>query len=160
MLSKQFIIWWVRYLFLFLLYKVYYLKSLMRLFIVSIVKREATVITHFWLFLIFTFSLSKIKKYIRTKNKKIQNNNNNEKRLSKCLENGYKLVEEVQKYEDWNLTVYFWHIKSLVNKENWIWKRKVQKQIFIDSIKFYWRFNWIYWGFDCKRNWFLRQFGG
>jgi hypothetical protein len=80
--------------------------------------------------------------------------------LSKCLENGYKLVEEVQKYEDWNLTVYFWHIKSLVNKENWIWKRKVQKQIFIDSIKFYWRFNWIYWGFDCKRNWFLRQFGG
>jgi hypothetical protein len=44
-------------------------------------------------------------------------------------------------------------MKSPVDKENWIWRRKVQKQIYIDSIKFYWRFNWIYEGFDCKKNW-------
>ena len=30
--------------------------------------------------------------------------------------------------------------------------------MFIDSIKFYLRFNWIYGGFDCKKNWFLSQF--
>jgi hypothetical protein len=36
----HFLIWWIRYLsFVFLLYKVYYLKSLMRLSIISIVKR-------------------------------------------------------------------------------------------------------------------------
>jgi hypothetical protein len=28
-------------------------------------------------------------------------------------------------------------MKSLVDKENSIWRRKVQKQIFIDSIKFF-----------------------
>ena len=30
--------------------------------------------------------------------------------------------------------------------------------MFIDSIKFYPRFNWIYRGFDCKKNWFSNQF--
>ena len=28
----------------------------------------------------------------------------------------------------------------------------------MDSIKFYLRFNWIYGGLDCKKNWFLSQF--
>jgi len=41
-----------------------------------------------------------------------------------------------------------------VDKENSIWGRKVQNQMFMDSIKFYWRFNWIYGGFDCKKSWF------
>jgi hypothetical protein len=30
--------------------------------------------------------------------------------------------------------------------------------MFMDSIKFYLRFNWIYGGFDCKKNKFLSQF--
>jgi hypothetical protein len=30
--------------------------------------------------------------------------------------------------------------------------------MFIDSIKFYLRFNWIYGGFACKKKWFLSQF--
>jgi hypothetical protein len=30
--------------------------------------------------------------------------------------------------------------------------------MFINSIKFYLRFNWIYGGFDCKKNRFLSQF--
>ena len=30
--------------------------------------------------------------------------------------------------------------------------------MFMDSIKFYLRFNWIYGGLDCKKNWFLSQF--
>jgi hypothetical protein len=38
----------------------------------------------------------KLKKYIRKKTKK----NSSEKRISKRLENGQKLVEEVQKYKD------------------------------------------------------------
>jgi hypothetical protein len=37
-----------------------------------------------------------LKKYIRKKTKK----NSSEKRISKRLENGQKLVEEVQKYKD------------------------------------------------------------
>jgi hypothetical protein len=30
--------------------------------------------------------------------------------------------------------------------------------MFMDSIKFYLKFNWIYGGLDCKKNWFLNQF--
>jgi hypothetical protein len=30
--------------------------------------------------------------------------------------------------------------------------------MFIDLIKFFLRFNWIYGGLDCKKNWFLSQF--
>jgi hypothetical protein len=44
--------------------------------------------------------------------------------------------------------------ESPVDKENSIWGRKVQNQMFMDLIKFYWRFNWIYGGFDCKKIWF------
>jgi hypothetical protein len=42
--------------------------------------------------------------------------------------------------------------ESPVDKENSIWERKVQNQIFMDSIKSYLRFNWIYGVFDCKSN--------
>ena len=48
--------------------------------------------------------------------------------------------------------------ESPVDKENSIWGRKVQNQMFIDSIKFYPRFNWIHRGFDCKKIDFLSQF--
>jgi len=48
--------------------------------------------------------------------------------------------------------------ESPLDKKNSIWERKVQNQMFMDSIKFYLRFNWIYGGFDCKKNWFLSQF--
>jgi len=33
------------------------------------------------------------------------------------LKNGQKLVEEVQKYKDWNLTVYFWLVRALLTKK-------------------------------------------
>jgi hypothetical protein len=36
-------------------------------------------------------------------------------------------------------------------QENLIWGRKVQNQIFMDSIKFYLMFNWIYGGFNCNK---------
>jgi hypothetical protein len=45
--------------------------------------------------------------------------------------------------------------ESPVNKENSIWGRKVQNQMFTDPIKSYLRFNWIYGVFDCKKKWFL-----
>jgi hypothetical protein len=48
--------------------------------------------------------------------------------------------------------------ESPVNEENLIWERKVQNQMFMYSIKFYWRFNWIYGEFDYKKNWFWSQF--
>jgi hypothetical protein len=48
--------------------------------------------------------------------------------------------------------------ESLIDKENSILKKYIQNQIFIDLIKFYLRFNWIYGGFDCEKNWFVSQF--
>jgi len=56
------------------------------------------------------------------------------------------------------LTVYFLTDESPVDKENSSWGRKVQNKMFMDSIKFYLKFNWIYGGLDCKINWFLSQF--
>jgi hypothetical protein len=53
----------------------------------------------------------KLKKYIRKKK------NSSEKRILKCLENGKKLVEEVKKYKDWNLIVYFWLMRALLTKK-------------------------------------------
>jgi hypothetical protein len=63
-----------------------------------------------------------------------------------------KLIEEIQKCKRLKFDS-----ESPVNKKNSIWRRKIQSQMFIDSIKCYLRFNWIYVGFDCKKNWFLSQ---
>jgi hypothetical protein len=48
--------------------------------------------------------------------------------------------------------------ESCVDKENSILKIYIQNQMFMDSIKFYRGFNWIYEGFDWKKNWFLSRF--
>ena len=77
-------------------------------------------------------------------------NNRSEKRMLECRP---KLVEEIQKCKRLKFDS-----ESPVDKENSIWERKVQNQMFMDSIKSYLRFNWIYGGFDCKKNWFLSQF--
>jgi hypothetical protein len=39
--------------------------------------------------------------------------------MPECLENGQKLVEEVQKYKDWNLTVYSWPMRALLMMKIW-----------------------------------------
>ena len=44
--------------------------------------------------------------------------------------------------------------ESPVDKENSIWEKNIKNQMFMDSIKFYRRFNSIFRGFDCKKNWF------
>ena len=64
-----------------------------------------------------------------------------------------KLVEEIQKCKRLKFDS-----ENLADKENSIWGRKFQNQMFMDSIKFYPRFNWIYGGFDCKKIDFLSQF--
>ena len=69
-----------------------------------------------------------------------------------------KLVEKVQKYKRLKFESIFLTGERSVDKENLIWGRKVQNQMFMDSIKSYPRFNWIYGVFDCKKNWFLSQF--
>jgi hypothetical protein len=51
------------------------------------------------------------------------------------LENSQNLVEEVQKYKDWNLIVFCWLMRALLT-ENSIWGRKDQNQMFMDLIKF------------------------
>jgi len=79
-----------------------------------------------------------------------QKNNKSEKRMLECQP---KFVEEIQKCKRLKFDS-----ESPVDKENSIWRRKVQNQMFMDSIKSYLTFNWIYGGFDCKKNWFLSQF--
>jgi hypothetical protein len=74
------------------------------------------------------------------------------------LKKGQKLIEEVQKYKNWNFDIIFLTDESSGEKENSIWESKVQNQMFMASIKFYPRFNWIYGGFDCKKIDFLSQF--
>jgi len=44
-------------------------------------------------------------------------NNSSEKRISEHLENGRKLIEEVQKYKHWNLTVYFLLMRAPLTKK-------------------------------------------
>jgi hypothetical protein len=74
-------------------------------------------------------------------------------------ENDQKLGEEVQntRIEIWQYVI--WPVRALFIKKILFEERNVQNQMFMDSIKFYWRFNWIYGGFDRKKNWFLSQFG-
>ena len=48
--------------------------------------------------------------------------------------------------------------ESLVNKKKLNLKKHIQNQMFVDSIKFYLKFNWINEGFDYKKKWFLSQF--
>jgi len=69
-----------------------------------------------------------------------------------------KIGWEVQKCKKLKFDSIFLTGESPVDKENSIWERKVQNQMFMDSIKSYLRFNWIYGVFDCKKNWFLSQF--
>jgi hypothetical protein len=67
------------------------------------------------------------------------------------LKNGQKLVEEVQKCKMLKFDSLSLTDESPIDKENSILKTYIQNQMFMDSIKFYLRFNWIYGGFDCKK---------
>ena len=99
--------------------------------------------------------MKKYKKYIFRRNPK---NNMSEKRMLECWKwpkIGWE-GSKMQKVEIWQFIVNWWES---------CWQRKfnfekiyIQNQMFMDSIKFYLRFNWIYGGFDCKKNWFLSQF--
>jgi hypothetical protein len=83
------------------LYKTYYAKSLLHKYC----KEGASVLTHFWV-------PTQKRKKIQEKYKKnivgrhpdiyiyIYIYNSNENRMSERLENGQKLVEEIQKYKD------------------------------------------------------------
>jgi len=42
--------------------------------------------------------------------------------------------------------------ESPIDKENSIWERTVQNQMFKDLIRFGWKIDWVYEGFDCKKN--------
>jgi len=65
----------------------------------------------------------KIRKYKKVKKNMFgrkPKNNSIEKKMLECPENDQKLVEKVQKYKNWNLTIYFFTNKSPVEKENLI----------------------------------------
>jgi len=69
--------------------------------------------------------------------------------MSECPENGQNLIEEVQKYKDWNWTVYIWLMKSLLTK-------KIQFEEEKSKIKCLWtQLNFIVdlieEGFDCDK---------
>jgi len=115
----------------------------------------SSVVTHFW---IPTQKIKKYKKYISKKySEEIKKKYEWEKDVGtpiKWLEIGWG-GSKIQKLK---FNSIFLTGESPVDKENSIWGRKVQNHMFMDSIKFYLRFNWIYGGFDYKKNWFLSQF--
>jgi hypothetical protein len=103
------------------------------------------------------FLFQKIKKYIRTKNKKIQKIIT----MRRGCQSAQKMTRSwLRRLKNSNIKIwqYIFYIWSPVDKEKFNLSKKVQNQMFMDSIKFYWRFNWIYIGFDYKKNWFLSQF--
>ena len=62
---------------------------------------------------------------------------------------------KMQKVEIWQYIFNWW---EPCWQKNSILKKYIQNQMFMDSMKFYPRFNWIYGGFDCKKIDFLSQF--
>jgi hypothetical protein len=51
-------------------------------------------------------------------------------------ENGQKMVEEVQKCKDWNLTVFRWLMKALLTKKIQFEEEMSKIRCLLDSIKF------------------------
>jgi hypothetical protein len=106
----------------------------------------------------FLGSHTKIKKnkkiYIRKESKKIIG-------VRKWCWNAHKIDRNwLRRFKNTRIEIwqYIFNWWSPVDKENSIWGRNVQNQMFMNSIKYYLRFNWIYGGFDCKKNLFLSQF--
>ena len=59
----------------------------------------------------------KIQKIQKIYSKENQKNNSSEKMIPEWLENDQKIIEKIQKYKDWNLTVYFLLMKVLLTKK-------------------------------------------
>jgi hypothetical protein len=88
-----------------------------------------SVVTYFWVHI-------KIRKYKKKYIKRNPNNNRSEKKDYWNAERMPKLVEEIQKCKRLKFDS-----ESHVDEKNLILGRKVQNQMFMDSIKFYPRFN-------------------
>ena len=77
----------------------------------------------YYLLSIFESPYKKWENTKTNKSKKIQNNNNNKniyvavRQDAGAPKNGQKLVEEVKKCKDWNLTVYRWLMRALLTKK-------------------------------------------
>jgi hypothetical protein len=92
-------------------------------------KRITTIVTQFWVHI-------KMRKYKKIYIKRNPNNNRSEKKDCWNTEKMPKLVEEIQKCKRLKFDS-----ESPVDEKNSILGRKVQNQMFMDSIKFYPRFN-------------------
>jgi hypothetical protein len=128
----------------------------LKLIFLLIKPSKILIVTHFWI--PTKPKKMKVRKYEKIYQKNIwkkSKNNRSEKRMLEC----WKMIEigdsKIQELKFWQYIFYWW---ESWDKENSIWERKVQNQMFMDSIKFYPRFNWIYGGFDCKKIDFLSQF--
>jgi len=67
-----------------------------------------------------------------------------------------KLVSEVKNYKNWIFDSIFFKEESPVEEGNLKFEEKSPN---LDVYGLSWIFKWIYRGFDCKKNWFLSQFG-
>jgi len=92
-------------------------------------KERASVVTHFLVHI-------KMRKYKKIYIKRNPNNNRSEKKDCWNAEKMPKLVEEIQKCKRLKFD-----IESPVDEKNSILERKVQNHMFMNSIKFYPRFN-------------------
>jgi hypothetical protein len=112
------------------------------------------VVIHFW---VPAQKIKKIhiRKYIRKESKKIIWVRKGCWNTHKMSRNWLRRFKNTR-IEIWQY-IFKWWEPCLQGKFNF-WGRKVQNQMFMDLIKFYLRFNWIYGGFGYKKNWFLSQF--
>ena len=68
-----------------------------------------------------------------------------------------KLVDEDQIYKIKKFDNVFSTNEDLISKENSIWGEKFKFGCLRTQLDFFKRFIWIYWGFNCKKNWFLKS---
>ena len=71
-------------------------------------------------------------------------------------ENSQKIGQGILKYKDWIFGSIFLKDESPFEKENLNFEEKSPN---LDIYRLNWIFIWIYRRFDCKKNWFLSQFG-
>ena len=71
-------------------------------------------------------------------------------------ENSQKIGQGILKYKDWIFDSIFLKDESPIEKENLNFEEKSPN---LNVYGLNWIFIWIYRRFDCKKNWFLSQFG-
>jgi len=78
--------------------------------------------------------------------------------MPKRLENGQKLVEEVQKYKDWNLMVFCWLMRTLLTNKIQFEEDKSKIRCLWTQLNFIEGLIEFMEGLIARKKWFWSQF--